>query len=302
MESKKRVALLGLGTMGNGMAVNLLNAGVSLTVWNRTHAKAEPLAQMGAILAESPARAAAGADVVLAMLADDDASREVWLGQDGALAAMKSGAVVVESSTLSPGWISELNSEVTKRGLRMVEAPVTGSRTQAEGGQLTFLAGAEEETLTAVAPVLRCMSKEIVHLGAIGSGAQLKLINNFLCAVQVASFAEALGWLERTGLQRDAALEFLKRGAPGSNILSAMSESMTRRTYKVNFLLRLMEKDLRYAQAAAAEFGINLSTSAPVKELFRIAREQGFGEQDISAVVEPIRAGSQSAVIPGANR
>lgn len=295
MESKKRVALLGLGTMGYGMAVNLLKAGVSLAVWNRTHAKAEPLVQMGATLAESPARAAAGADVVLAMLADDDASRAVWLGQNGALAAMKPGAIAVESSTLSPGWISELNTEIANRGMRMVEAPVTGSRKQAEGGQLIFLAGADEETLSAVTPVLQCMSKEIVHLGPIGSGAQLKLINNFLCAVQVASFAEAMGWIERTGLHRDAAVEFLKRGAPGSNILSAMSDQMTRRTYEVNFLVRLMEKDLRYAHAAAGELGINLSTSSPAEELFRIAREQGFGEQDISAVVEPIRAGYRPA-------
>lgn len=295
METKTRVALLGLGTMGSGMATNLLKAGISLTVWNRTRAKAEPLAQMGTVLAESPAHAAENADIVLAMLADDDASQAVWLGQDGALAAMKSGAIAVESSTLSPGWVSELNTKVTNLGLRMVEAPVTGSRKQAEAGQLIFLAGAEEETLVAVTPVLRCMSKEIVHLGPIGSGAQLKLINNFLCAVQVASFAEAVGWIERTGLQRDAALEFLKRGAPGSNILSAMSEPMTRRTYEVNFLVRLMEKDLRYAHAAAAELGINLSTSSPAEVLFRIAREQGFGERDISAVVEPIRASSRSA-------
>ncbi len=295
MESKQSVAILGLGTMGRGMAINLLKAGFPLTVWNRTQAKAEPLAEMGATLAQTPALAAQSADVVLAMLSDDDASRAAWLGKDGALAAMPSGAIAVESSTLSPQWIAELAAEVANRGLRMVEAPVTGSRAQAEAGQLNFLVGSDETVLAAVAPVLRCMSNEILHLGPIGSGAQLKLINNFLCAVQVTSFAEALRWMERTGLQRDIALNFLKRGAPGSNILSAMSERMTKRKYDVNFLLRLMEKDLRYAQAAASDLGIELSMSCPAEELFRTARELGFGEKDMSAVVEAVRAVTRSA-------
>lgn len=290
MESKQSVAILGLGTMGHGMAVNLLKAGFPLTVWNRTRAKAEPLAAAGAKVAETPALAAASADVVIAMLSDDDASRAAWLGTDGALGAMPLGSIAVECSTLSPGWISQLAIEISNRGLRMVEAPVTGSRTQAEMGQLNFLVGADETVLAAVAPVLRCMSKEILHLGAVGSGAQLKLINNFLCAVQVTSFAEALRWMEQTGLQLDVALDFLKRGAPGSNILSAMSERMTQRKYDVNFLLRLMEKDIRYAHAAASELGIELSMASPAEELFRIAREQGFGEKDMSAVVEVVQS------------
>ena len=197
------------------------------------------------------------------MLADDAASRAAWLGEDGALAAMPSGSIAVECSTLSPDWIRELHEAVTHRGLRMAEAPVTGSRTQAEAGQLNFLVGADEDTLAAITPVLQCMSKEILHLGPVGSGAQLKLINNFLCAVQVTSFAEALVWMERTGLRLDTALDFLKRGAPGSGILSAMSERMTHRTYEVNFLLRLMAKDLRYARAAAAQLGIDVSCPLP---------------------------------------
>jgi 3-hydroxyisobutyrate dehydrogenase len=171
----------------------------------------------------------------------------------------------------------------------MAEAPVTGSRTQAEAGQLNFLVGADEDTLATLLPVLQCMSKEILHLGPVGSGAQLKLINNFLCAVQVASFAEALAWMEQTGLRLDTALDFLKRGAPGSGILSAMCERMTRRTYEVNFLLRLMSKDQRYARAAAAQLGVDVSMLVPTQELFRQAEQQGLGEKDMSAVVEVVR-------------
>ena len=291
--TKQAIALLGLGTMGHGMATNLLKAGYPLTVWNRTRAKAESLAHVGAVVADTPAQAAKSAAIVIAMMADDTASRAAWLAEDGALAAMPSGSIAAECSTLSPDWIRELHSAVSNRGLRMAEAPVTGSRTQAEAGQLNFLVGADEDTLTAVSPVLQCMSKEILHLGPVGSGTQLKLINNFLCAVQVTSFAEALAWMERTGLRLDTALDFLKRGAPGSGILSAMSERMTRRTYDVNFLLCLMAKDIRYAHAAASHLGIDLSSSAPAQELFHKAEEQGLGEKDMSAVAEVVRRASK---------
>jgi 3-hydroxyisobutyrate dehydrogenase len=172
----------------------------------------------------------------------------------------------------------------------MVEAPVTGSRLQAEAGQLIFLAGAAEDTLQAALPVLRAMSKEVVHLGPIGSGAQMKLINNFLCGVQVASFAEALTWIERTGLQREAAVAFLKKGAPGSGILSTMAERMTERKYDVNFLLRLMAKDLRYAHAAAARQRVRLATGEAAGQLFARAQQMGQGEKDMAAVVEVVRA------------
>jgi 3-hydroxyisobutyrate dehydrogenase len=270
----------------------LLKAGYPVTVWNRTKAKAEALAQMGAKVADSPSNGAKDAAIVLAMLADDHASRAAWLGKDGALSSMSPHTIAVECSTLSPDWIRELHEAVTHSGLRMAEAPVTGSRLQAEAGQLNFLVGADDETVAAIAPVLQCMSKEIVHLGPVGSGTQLKLINNFLCAIQVTSFAEALAWIERSGLRPDTALDFLKRGAPGSGIVSAMSERMTRRTYEVNFLLRLMAKDLRYARAAARKLGVDLSLSSPAEQLFRKAEEQSLGEKDMSAVVEVVRRAS----------
>jgi 3-hydroxyisobutyrate dehydrogenase len=288
--AKQRVALLGIGTMGRGMAANLLKAGFPLTVYNRTREKAEPLAAQGATIANTPAEAAKGADVVISILADDTASRAAWLGDNGALAAMSSGSTVVECGTLSPGWIAELHEKTKARGIGLVEAPVTGSRPQAEAGQLTFLCGTDEATLDKVRPVLEAMSKAVVLLGPAGSGGQLKLINNFLCAVQVASFAEALTWIERSNLNRDQALEMLKTGAPGSGIFNAMSQRMTDRTYEVNFLLRLMNKDIRYAQAAAAEHGVTLTTAAVTEKLFDQAEKQGYSEKDMSSVVEVIRA------------
>ncbi|MFZ0661425.1 MAG: NAD(P)-dependent oxidoreductase [Acidobacteriaceae bacterium] len=290
METNIKVALLGLGIMGRGMAANLLKAGFPLTVYNRTRAKAEPLVEAGAVVADTPGMAAQSVDVVLGMLADDAASRAVWLGPEGALAAMKPGSIAVECSTLSPAWIAELAETAHDQRVRLVESPVTGSRMQAERGQLVFLVGADKETLADVMPILRPMSKEVVHLGPIGCGAQLKLINNFLCGVQVASFAEALAWIEQTDLKRDAALAFLKKGAPGSGILSAMADRMTERKYDVNFLLRLMAKDMRYAKAAAAQLGVHLATEEPVEQLFEKAQQHGLGDKDMSAVAEVARS------------
>ena len=275
--------------MGSGMAHNLLKAGFPLAVYNRTESKTAPLVELGATAAKSPADAAKDADVVISMLADDDASRALWLGADGALAAMRSGAIAVESSTVSPEWVAELYGHCLRKLVRLIEAPVTGSRTQAEQAQLTFLAAGDKNTLDELMPVLRCMSKEVLHVGKIGCGAQLKLINNFLCGVQAASMAEAIAWIERSDLDRTAALEFLKKGAAGSGILSAMADRMTRRTYEVNFLLRLMGKDLRYAQAAAAREEVTLSTAETAGKLFEKARAEGHGEQDMSAVVEAVR-------------
>jgi 3-hydroxyisobutyrate dehydrogenase and related beta-hydroxyacid dehydrogenases len=280
--------------MGNGMAGNLLRAEFPLVVYNRTKEKAEHLAVKGAQVADTPAAAAKDADVVISMLSDDRASRAAWLGADGALEAMSPDSVVVECGTVSPDWIVELKDRAAARGLQVLEAPVTGSRPQAEAGQLTFLVGSDEETLEAVRPVLVSMSKAVIHVGPVGAGGQLKLINNFLCGVQVASFAEAVAWVERTNLNRGQALDFLKTGAAGSGILTAMTDRMTARTYEVNFLLRLLNKDLRYAQQAAADKGVTLTTAAVTEKLFDRAETQGLGEKDMSAVVEVLRTGQGS--------
>jgi 3-hydroxyisobutyrate dehydrogenase len=291
--AKQAVALLGLGTMGAGMAENLLNAGFPLVVWNRDRAKAERFIAQGARVADSPADAAHGADVVLSMLADDGASRAVWLGEEGALADMANGAVAVDCSTVSPAWIAELAKAASARGLQLLDAPVTGSRAQAAAGQLSFLVGGSAETLKQVMPVLEAMSKEITHLGPVGSGATMKLVNNFLCGVQAASLAEGLAWLERSGLDREKALDLLKRGAPGSPLLANLSTRMTSRDYAVNFYLKLMAKDLQYAGEAAAADGVELTTAANARSLFEQAIAQGHGDQDMSAVIEPLRAESK---------
>ena len=161
----QRVAILGLGTMGLGMAKNVLKAGFPLAVYNRTRAKAEPLATEGATIAETPADAARDADVILSMLSDDDASRSTWTGEHGALSGAKAGSVLVESSTVTPEWIAELAGLAAERKVDLLDAPVTGSRVQADGGQLVFLTGGDTSVLERARPVLAAMSKDIVLLG-----------------------------------------------------------------------------------------------------------------------------------------
>lgn len=283
------VAMLGLGTMGAGMAANLLKAGFSLSVYNRTPAKARALIDAGARLSSTPAEAAKDASVIISMLADDAASREVWLGRGGALDAARKGAILIESSTVSPAWIAEFAKLAEQRGVDLLDAPVTGSRMQAEAAQLSFLVGGPDAALEMATPVLKAMSKEITHLGPVGSGAKMKLINNFLCGVQVASLAEGLAWIERSGLDRDKALSILKAGAPGSPLLSAISARMVSHNYTVNFLLKLMTKDLLYAQSEAAQSKVDLKTAEVARNLFETAIARGFGDQDMASVIEPLR-------------
>jgi 3-hydroxyisobutyrate dehydrogenase len=285
----ENVALLGLGTMGAGMATNLLKAGFSLSVYNRTAAKGKALTTSGARFAATPAEAAKGASIIISMLSDDAASRAVWLGNEGVLDVAEKNSILIESSTVSPAWIVELSGLAAQRGLDFLDAPVTGSRIQAEAGQLSFLVGGTDAALEKATPALKAMSKEIIHLGPIGSGAKMKLINNFLCGVQVASLAEGLTWIERSGLDREKALTVLKTGAPGSPLLGAISARMVSQSYAVNFLLNLMTKDLLYAQNEAAHNNVELKTAAAARSLFETAIAQGLGNEDMSSVIEPLR-------------
>jgi 3-hydroxyisobutyrate dehydrogenase len=283
------VAVLGLGLMGSGMASRLLAAGFAVTVWNRSPERARPLVDDGATAAGSPSDAAAHADIVLAMVADDAASRVVWDGDRGALQRARPGAVLVECSTLSPEWVHDLASRAAARGCSFLEAPVTGSRTHAAEGELLFLVGGEASVLETVRPVLAAMGRGVVHLGPVGSGSRLKLINNFVCGVQAAALAEAVALVERSGVPLDTALEVLTTGAPGSPLVRALAQRMADRAYPPSFALELMLKDLSYAIAEAERRGVELTTAAAARRLFAAARDEGHGRADMAAVVEPLR-------------
>ena len=256
----KSVAVLGLGTMGSGMARRLSAAGFPLTVYNRTPSRAEAFAAQGANVAATPREAASRAEIVIAMLADDSASRSTWMGESGALAGARTSAVLIESSTISPAMGNGFATAAKTRGCSFLDAPVTGSRLQAESGELLFLVGGEPGTLDSVRDVLAPMSRGVVHLGPVGSGALMKLINNFLCGVQAASLAEALAMIEGSGLNREQAVEILANGAPGSPLLRALSARMISRDYRPNFAVNLMYKDLAYAIEEGRRLAVPLDT------------------------------------------
>ncbi len=287
--NKPRIAFLGLGIMGSGMAGRLLNAGFPLTVFNRNREKAAPLEAAGARVASSAREASAAADVIISMVADDNASRAVWLGAQGALSAQSAGVVCIESSTVTVSWVRELSSTALGHGCEFLDAPVTGSKVHAASGELNFLVGGASATLEKARPVLGAMSKAITPLGPVGSGALLKLINNFVCGVQVASLAESIAMIERSGLDRAKALEILITGAPGSPLVKTVAGRMMAQDYAPNFLLRLMAKDLGYAIEEGGKFSIELCTAVAALRAFQKSLAAGQGDKDIAAIVEQFR-------------
>ncbi|WP_311267793.1 NAD(P)-dependent oxidoreductase [Sphingobium sp. WCS2017Hpa-17] len=284
-----KIAILGLGIMGSGMAGQLLAAGFDVTVWNRSADKAVALAEVGARVAASPADAATGAAIVIAMLADDDVSRMIWTGQGGALAAMVSGAIAIESSTLTGDWVFDLAREAAARDVRFLEAPVTGSRDQAAQGTLRFLVGGDVDVINAARPAFDAMGGALVHLGPVGSAATVKLANNFLCGVQAASLAEAIALFEKHGLDIEQAMSILFDGAPASPMVKGVGRRMLDRDYAPHFLVPLMAKDLGYAAQALADAGIRSSIATAARQRFLDADAAGEGLRDIAAIVEPLR-------------
>jgi 3-hydroxyisobutyrate dehydrogenase len=234
------------------MAANLLKADYALTVWNRTPEAAAPLVAQEAKQAPTPTQAAAGADFVFAMVRDDEASREIWLSpHHGALEGLTEGAIAIESSTLTPGWIRELGLAVAARGSALLEAPVAGSRPQAEAAQLVYFIGGDVGVLKQVKPLLMAMGSAITHVGPLGSGALVKLSANALLGVQVTVLAELIGLLKRSGTDVASAMKAIGGTAAWSPAANHLSGSMLAGNFSPQFPVELIEKDFGYAVDAA---------------------------------------------------
>lgn len=277
-----RIAFLGLGAMGRRMAARLLAAGHPLTVWNRSPQAADALRALGAQVAASPRAAVAGAEVVISMVFDDAASRRVWLDpQDGALAGLAPAAIAIESSTVTPGWISELATAASARGVAFVDVPVAGSRPQAEAGQLIFMAGGEAAAVARVTPLLRTMGSALHHVGPVGSGAWLKLAVNALFGTQVAAMAEVLAQLRAAGLDTARAVEALRAMPVTSPAAAGAAALMLAADYRPQAPVDLIAKDLGYALASSAQ---PLPLTQAVAERFAAARRAGYGGDNLVAV------------------
>ena len=288
-DTTPRIAFLGLGIMGAGMAGRLLDAGFHVTVHNRSAERARALESRGAIVAESPRAAASGADIVFSMVADDAASSATWDGERGALAGVRRGSVVVECSTVTVSRVRELAEAAARAGCTFVDAPVTGSKMQAAGGELLFLVGADDDALARIRPALEAMGKTILHLGPVGSGALVKLINNFLCGVQAASLAEAIAVIEHSTLERDRAVQAIVNGSPGSPVMKTLAGRILADDFSPNFYLHLLVKDMGYAIAEGQSRGVPMATASTALDVLRGAMAHGDGDRDMAAVVQQFR-------------
>jgi 3-hydroxyisobutyrate dehydrogenase-like beta-hydroxyacid dehydrogenase len=247
-----QVAFIGLGRMGHGMAGRYLDAGFTLAVWNRSKAKAEDLIARGARWASSPTDAADGADVIVTMVADDEASRMVWLGKDGAATTAKAGSLAIECSTVSYKHALDLARELRGRGLIYIDSPVTGLPDAAASGKLTLLIGAEPADLERARPYLAPLSTTIRHFGAVGTGTVYKLINNLMGAIQIAGIAEGLAIAEQAGLDMKLVLEAVETGVAASPQVIRHSRRMAARNFTgATFTAALRHKDAAYAVALA---------------------------------------------------
>lgn len=280
------IAFLGLGAMGSRMAANLLRAGHELKVWNRDASKAEPLIGLGATFAETPRAAASGAEFIFSMVSDDEAARTVWLHEEtGAIADLAEGSVAIECSTVSPTLISELASVVAERSSHLLDAPVAGSRPQAEAGQLIFMVGGDEHAFERVKPIIEVMASRVMHVGPAGQGATLKLAINALFAAQLASVAELLGFLSRNGFSVTDSAELIGRFPIVAPPIAAAAKLMAQKDTLPQFTIDLIEKDLRYIGETATQLTARLPIAEAAVSVFREAQRQGFGGQNVSGIL-----------------
>lgn len=243
-----KVAFIGLGRMGHGMAGRYLDAGFTVAVFNRSKAKAEDLIARGARWASSPAEAADGTEAVVTMVADDEASRHVWLGKHGAATTMRPGALAIECSTVSHQHALDMARELRGRGLIYIDCPVTGLPEAASAGKLTLLVGADAADLGRAKPYLAPIGNVVRHFGAVGTGTVFKLINNLMGAVQIASLAEGIAMAEQAGLDMNLVAEALATGAVASPQVIRHSKRMVARDFSgASFTAALRYKDAAYA-------------------------------------------------------
>ncbi len=276
-----RVAVLGLGAMGSRMARNAAQAGHAVTVWNRSPG---PVAALGLPSAATPHAAVAEADLVLSMVRDDAASQSVWLDPlTGALQGLRQGAIAIESSTLSIATMQALGQAIEAAGGQFLDAPVVGSRPQAEAAQLVHLVGGSPQALAAAEPLLSVIGARSIHAGGIGAGTALKLAVNALFAIQVATMAELIGQLAAADIDLAVAIEAIGSLPVCSPAAKVAAGAMLAGSFQPQFPVDLVEKDLGYAAGAATP----LITAA--RAVFADAAGRGWGGLNLTAVAQLYR-------------
>jgi 3-hydroxyisobutyrate dehydrogenase-like beta-hydroxyacid dehydrogenase len=276
-----RVAFLGLGIMGRPMAANLVKAGHEVAVWNRSPGKAVE----GARTAESPADAANGAEVIWMCVSDTKAVESVLFGPQGVESTIGSGAIVVDSSTISPSAEGQFAERLRAKRVDYVDAPVTGSKVAAEAGTLIFMVGGDEEVLARLDPLFKTMGKQVFRMGETTKGQAAKLVMNLQIALIFEGFAEALTLAAKLGVNLETLLPLIQASMVKSGVVEYKAPFILRRDFTPNFPLRLMLKDIHLALAAAKEARVKLPALETVEEVYEMAAEDGHQDLDYAATL-----------------
>jgi 3-hydroxyisobutyrate dehydrogenase-like beta-hydroxyacid dehydrogenase len=285
--ARDRIGFIGLGIMGARMATNLRRAGFELTVWTRTRAKAEAWSrEHGAAVADDPAAVASASDVVITMVVDAPQVESVLLGERGAVEGAMEGLLCIDMSTIGAPAARQVGGALRQRGVRFLDAPVTGSSPKAEDGTLTIMVGGEEADFARAKSLFEAMGELIVHVGPLGQGQTVKVINNAVAAVNTAVVGEALLAAKRAGVDLDALTQVMHAGSGGSAMLDLKAGPMRRHDYTTLFKLAHMLKDLRLCLEEAKEVRIRMELAESVEQILSEADERGLGERDFAALIE----------------
>ena len=284
-----KVAFIGMGTMGAPMALNILTAGHEVVVHNRTREKELPLADAGALRADTPREAAAQAELIITCVSDTPDVEAIILSDEGVIHGAAPGSLVVDMSTISPSATRHISATLSEREVHMLDAPVSGGSEGAKNGMLAIMVGGAADDVQRAMPVLEAMGKTITHVGSIGSGQMTKAINQVILAGTFMGVAEGMVLGMKAGLDMQKVIAAISGGAAGSWVLSNRAMNMVNNIYPLGFRTRLHHKDLRIALEAARNMGLTLPASALMDQIENGVIGRGHGDEDMSGIARAIR-------------
>jgi len=284
----EKIAYLGLGIMGQGMAANLVKAGYPVTVWNRTAARCEPLAAQGATQASSVAEAVAGADVVMYCVSDDAAVEALVFGEGGVLAGVKAGQIVVDLTTIHPDTTRQEAAAYAEKGVRFLDAPVFGSKNEAANGGLWIVVGGDRDLFEQVKPILEILSETTHYMGGTAMGTSMKLVGNLVVASQLEALGEAMSLATKAGLDPEDVLGVLHVTDFKSPIFDGVGQMLINRDFTTHFSLKLMLKDANLIARFAQDLNVPVPASAATREVIKAAVNKGWGGENASAFIKQL--------------
>jgi 3-hydroxyisobutyrate dehydrogenase len=284
----EKIGFIGLGIMGRGMAANLLKAGFDVCVWNRTASRMDALAEQGATKGSSPADVAAQCDIIVTCVSDTPDVEKVILGEDGVIFGAKAGALVVDCSTISPKTTQEIAAKLAEQKVHMLDAPISGGSEGAAKGTLSIMVGGDAEQFARAVPVFQAMGKTITHIGPVGSGQIVKLVNQVLVVGNCLAMCEALLLAQAGGVDLQKTYEAISQGAAGSWMFTNRGPQIMKRDWRPGFTVALQQKDLRLVLDAADELGVPLAGTSLIFNLYRTLEAQGLQEEGNHALVKAL--------------